>query len=79
MARGMSRRWYRLIKATIINEIALAIRGASSAGWVERRLSRCSGVLGVESKATDGVDGRLDEDGGSQRASGDGEEGREVF
>ena len=33
-------------------------------------------VLGIKSKATDGVDGRLDEDDGGQRTSGNGEEAK---
>jgi hypothetical protein len=65
------------VKATI-NEIALGDKGSQPARVGSSAGCRDAAVLGVESKATDGVDGRLDEDGGSQRASGDGEEA-EIF
>jgi len=65
------------VKATI-NEIVLGDKGSLPARVGSSAGSRDAAVLGVESQATDGVDGRLDEDEGGQRASGDGEEA-EIF
>ena len=65
------------VKATI-NEIALGDQGSQPARVGASAGSRDAAVLGVESQATDGVDGRLDEDDGGQRASGEGEEA-EIF
>ncbi len=65
------------VKATI-NEIALGDKGSQPARVGSSAGCRDAAVLGVEGKATDGVDGRLDEDDGWQRASGDGEEA-EIF
>lgn len=65
------------VKATV-NEIALGDKGSQPARVGSSAGCRDAAVLGVESKATDGVNGRLDEDDGGQRASGDGEEA-EIF
>jgi len=59
-------------------EIALGDKGSQPARVGSSAGSRDAAVLGVESKATDGVNGGLDEDDGGQRASGDSEEA-EIF
>ena len=51
------------------NGIALADEGSEPARVGPSTGSGDAAVLGVESKATDGVDCRLDEDDGGQRAS----------
>ena len=65
------------VKATI-NEIALGDQGCQPARVGSSAGCRDAAVLGVESPATDGVDGRLDEDAGGYRATGEGEEA-EIF
>ena len=65
------------VEATV-NEIALSDKGSQPARVGSSAGCRDAAALGVESKATDGVDGRLDEDDGGQRASGNGKEA-EIF
>ena len=65
------------VEATV-NEMALGDKGSQPARVGSSAGSRDAAVLGVESKATDGVNGRLHEDRGGQRASGSGEEA-EIF
>ena len=65
------------VEATV-NEIALGDKGSQPARVGPSTGGGDAAVLGVESKATDGVNGRLDEDDGGQRASGNGEEA-EIF
>ena len=51
------------VEATV-NEIALSDKGSQPARVGSSAGCRDAAVLGVESKATDGVNGRLDEDDG---------------
>ena len=57
------------VKATI-NEIALGDKGSQPARVGSSAGCRDAAVLGVEGKATDGVDGRLDEDDGGRGQAG---------